>query len=688
MRFKLLLEMLSREINQHMVTTNVPLSTQITFGHKRNEIGHIRQPLLEYTKDSSSLNKALWGSKRGHPITDAGTVNAVNHINNNLRETEPAKEDMSVYSGIRRDPQKMVKDSGGILHHPAFISASIDHEQALKFSVPTPDENIKHVLKIKIRKGQQVGSFIGGKSAFKREQEYLLKSNQVLHIHPDHEDLIDRQGVKVRVHHAIILNPDELNHSHHEVESYRNMMKQFSTQRLANDKFNDDYIKNKLGAAHYSDDMFVEDSRLTQDHLDELSKPENHHIHNKLLAHHTLSSDNISNIMNNSKSVDLSTVATYQKNLTKEHIDTILNHNSNLYNNSLLQNPYNVLHGEHIDKLIQNEDYHPLISTLHKLEPRHIDKLMESKHFQADFINRNLSQRDDLSERQINKLSESKDDSVNAELAKNNNLTHRNITSIIKNTDYGHSDTMECLSKRKDLNEKHIKSIIGVDHTQANNLVVNLSHNYDLKPYMHQILSNDNYMKVSTLNELVHKTIPLDERHEYLDATHVRKNYEQLGITKSQLVDHAIKSNKHSLLRQVLNEPDLPTHDIDKLINVNNSDVNDTLLHKHSLTKEQVKTVLTNHPNYYKTLVHPDNKKHIKELADESLLKECNCVLYKNMLIESFKERNGIMNKDELETVDNIGSKDKDISEYKQDPIKKDKVVDDVELGIGERKKP
>ena len=167
-----------------------------------------------------------------------------------------------------------------------------------------------------------------------------------------------------------------------------------------------------------------------------------------------------------------------------------------------------------------------------------------------------------------------------------------------------------------------------------------------------------------------------------------RKNYEQLGITKSQLVDHAIKSNKHSLLRHVLNEPDLPTHDIDNLINVNNSDVNDTLLHKHSLTKEQVKTVLTNHPNYYKTLVHPDNKKHIKELADESLLKECNCVLYKNMLIESFKERNGIMNKDELETVDNIGSKDKDISEYKQDPIKKDKVVDEVELGIGERKKP
>ena len=46
------------------------------------------------------------------------------------------------------------------------------------------------------------------------------------------------------------------------------------------------------------------------------------------------------------------------------------------------------------------------------------------------------------------------------------------------------------------------------------------------------------------------------------------------------------------------------------------------------------------------------------------------------------------MNKDELETVDNIGSKDKDISEYKQDPIKKDKVVDDVDLGIGERKKP
>ena len=137
---------------------------------------------------------------------------------------------MTVYSGVRKDPQKLLKDSGGILHHAALMSTSINPSLALTFTNSDMTDRVRHVLKIKIRKGQKVGGYIGDKSRFSTEMEYLLKANQLLKIHPDPEE-VSLRGYdgkvksRIHIHHAIILEPHEYEDlsEHKEVQSHKKL---------------------------------------------------------------------------------------------------------------------------------------------------------------------------------------------------------------------------------------------------------------------------------------------------------------------------------------------------------------------------------------------------------------------------------------------------------------------------------
>lgn len=219
---ELILEVVGRELTQGIAQSKdtVALDNDVQNHHRNTILDRVHPDTYGYTISSKRFNRLLWGSKKGEDIPHED-LTKISNIHHNLDSTDAAKDDLIVYSGVRRDPQEMVKNSGGLVHHAPLMSTSINANSALNFAKDIEGTGIRHVLKIKVRKGQQVGGYLGNKSSYDNENEYLLKANQMLHIHPHYEDFTDAKGKTLRVHNAIILEPHEYNHlsSHDEVKS-------------------------------------------------------------------------------------------------------------------------------------------------------------------------------------------------------------------------------------------------------------------------------------------------------------------------------------------------------------------------------------------------------------------------------------------------------------------------------------
>ena len=185
---------------------------------EKHKVPTLHTETLAYTKSAKKLNTKLWDDKKYGDLSDS-TLTKIKKIHDNLDTAKKASQDFHVFSGVRRDPQELVKDSSGILHHPAFLSTTSEPDVALRFTKPIND--INHVLRIKVRKGQNVGGYIANNSEHESEKEFLIKSNQVLHINQTPTDFINNEGKKIRIHDAIILNKKELDKEieHPEIQS-------------------------------------------------------------------------------------------------------------------------------------------------------------------------------------------------------------------------------------------------------------------------------------------------------------------------------------------------------------------------------------------------------------------------------------------------------------------------------------
>lgn len=212
MNFKLLVEETIEEYNKFENIETTPLNIM-----EKHKVPVLHKSTINYTTNSKIFNNKLWDDKRHGDLSET-TMERTRNIHNNLDTAKKASQDLVVYTGVRRDPQELVKESGGLLHHAAFISTSADPNVALRFTKPT---DIQHVIKIKIRKGQQVGGYLGDDSEHKSEKEFLIKSNQVLHFKPEPKDYKNSEGKTIRVHEATILNKKELDKEseHPEIQS-------------------------------------------------------------------------------------------------------------------------------------------------------------------------------------------------------------------------------------------------------------------------------------------------------------------------------------------------------------------------------------------------------------------------------------------------------------------------------------
>lgn len=165
------------------------------------------------TYGSKSLNTALWKNK--------GKILPTNPLSAALLKAPPSPNSFNVYTGMAA--QNADKLGTGHIHIPSYTSTSLDINVAKRFAQPDTNK-ISHIIKIEIRPNQKVGASVQQFSDRPEEQEFLLNNNHILkfnkpsilHTMPD--------GSSLMIHHAIILNPDEISKEQKtpEIDSYHN----------------------------------------------------------------------------------------------------------------------------------------------------------------------------------------------------------------------------------------------------------------------------------------------------------------------------------------------------------------------------------------------------------------------------------------------------------------------------------
>ena len=563
----LLLEMIEDKFTTAHIDNHIEPKTNIESEFKKLEIPKLTHSIKDYTQGSKEINRALWKVKKGEYEISKPQAEMIQDIHDTLDTSILPHDDISVYSGVRRNPQEMVKDSGGILHHAPFMSASMSPTVGLGFSSPVrtrlkdgSEEDVHHIIKINIRKGQKVGGYLGDKSQFSHEKEYLIKSNQVLHINPEYEEIILRGydgNVKrrVHIHHAVILEPHELSDIkyHPEVESHIRMKESIDKHINKEEQRSviEDYIRNRMGKDRYDDKEFVETNKLEPHHIDKIISRD--YLHEELSDKQELSHRHIEYMMNHNPTLNTMIGLSNQKNLSESHVDKLLKEGDFDINYGLLKNPHKVLKHHHIDKLINEPVWGNMISRLPDLSSHHIDTLLDRGNMR-DL--ENLSSRNDLSSHHIDRLSKIKNSKVLSNLSNNSNLNSRQIDNILahnsedsgynlasrenlephhidKLLDFKSSKIDNILSYRKDLNDNHISKILNNGDKRYNflksDVLRNINNNYKLNDsHINSILDNiDGYNEV-LLNHMIKKQVGKNGIARFIDKPYIRNNINKL----------------------------------------------------------------------------------------------------------------------------------------------------------------
>ena len=355
-----------------------------------------------------------------------------------------------------------------------------------------------------MRKGQQVGGYLGNKSSYDNENEYLLKANQMLHIHPHYEDFTDAKGKTLRVHNAIILEPHEYNHlsSHDEVKSIHRLNDILHEAKKSMDKkIDDDISQGKVDSNYINNNNYI----FNNHHIDKLIK--NPDLHDDLAYRHTLDKTHIDTMLAAGK-VNPEYIVR-QRNLTKEHIDKIMDMKNPILNSLLIRNKHIKLDKSIVDNFCKNKLYHRALSESNHITKEHIDHIIDANKDDYYNIYENLSKRSDLSEKNINDIADKQEKHFNENLIKNKDLSETNISKIL---DWG-VDNYYMLSTQKNLNQAHISDILLKSRNSSNYSLSNIMQNHQLNDNNKNIVRNGSNFDDES-KKLVDGLIPLPKRVE------------------------------------------------------------------------------------------------------------------------------------------------------------------------------
>lgn len=162
-------------------------------GHYKETQYKYEAPLTMYGKSSTSLNHSLLAGEK--PSDQALKLDhALNH--------RATPDDMVVYSGISSNHAAKVV-ANDVVHHPSFLSTSLDLNTAATFS---HSQGSNHILKIHVPQGHR-GAYIGEMNSNNaHEREFLLPRGLKLRFHRDKEQILKRGegNADIHIHHATI----------------------------------------------------------------------------------------------------------------------------------------------------------------------------------------------------------------------------------------------------------------------------------------------------------------------------------------------------------------------------------------------------------------------------------------------------------------------------------------------------
>jgi hypothetical protein len=191
-------DQVKKQADKKLVELHDKLSAHYYQTHQKHAIH-----LATYGTGSSNLNFALMDGET--PTQALKLDHALNH--------QSTPDSMVVYSGISNGHAAKV-GANDVVHHPAFLSASLNMNIAAAFSL---SQNSNHILKIHVPIGHR-GAYIGDLSgANKHEKEFLLPRGLKLRIHRDKEHIVKgnfdkpyrgsiktARGIDLHIHHATI----------------------------------------------------------------------------------------------------------------------------------------------------------------------------------------------------------------------------------------------------------------------------------------------------------------------------------------------------------------------------------------------------------------------------------------------------------------------------------------------------
>ena len=187
-----------REITDENVKKRSELTHDQMFPHYQNydDVEH-KLHLRDYQTDSSDLNNYHWEKHKNSPHYQSWAQNIKDD-----KEYQTAKLDaalshhktphkLAVYSGTANDPRRHMNEEG-IVHHPAYLSTSLDPAIARGFASSNREYRLEenelhtHLLKIHVPKGHP-GAYVAHIKNHGEKEFILPRGTKLKHIKTDTE---------------------------------------------------------------------------------------------------------------------------------------------------------------------------------------------------------------------------------------------------------------------------------------------------------------------------------------------------------------------------------------------------------------------------------------------------------------------------------------------------------------------
>ena len=203
---KLLREITDANVRNRARTMHDSLSPHYQ-GFTSSHLHHLKY----YQKDSLDLNSFLWNKHKDNEDfknldsrdsanweSDAASMDSAVH-----QHKTPSK--LVVWSGTRHDPRQL-KNEQGVVHHPAFLSTSLNTTVARNFAPPMNQgdgTNHQHILKIHVPKGHP-GAYVANISRYGEKEFILPRGTNLQHIKSE-EVPTEVEHIKRFIHHMRVV---------------------------------------------------------------------------------------------------------------------------------------------------------------------------------------------------------------------------------------------------------------------------------------------------------------------------------------------------------------------------------------------------------------------------------------------------------------------------------------------------